>query len=75
MADGTHIDATVSESIIARFKGHKDGPTQCTCCCHTKQAILLRYGLLERVYFTVLKSVLALPQPKGFCLLRGTLTN
>ena len=28
MIDGTHINATVSESIVAQFRGRKDRPTQ-----------------------------------------------
>ena len=49
MADGTHIDATMLDSIVALFKSHKDRLTQNVLADVTKTRILLRYGWLGRL--------------------------
>ena len=68
MIDGTHIDATIPGSIVARFRGRKDRLTQNVLIAVTpnKKFYYVMAGWEGSAHdFIVLKSALALPQPKG----------
>ena len=74
----TQIDATKPESIVARFRGRKDRPTQNVIAIVTpnKQICYVMdnwEGLAHD--FTMLKSALSLPASKGLRLLRDNINN
>ena len=78
MMDGTHIDATVLRAQWAWFRGRKDRPTQNVLDAVTsnKQFYYVMVGWEGSTHdFAMLKSTLALPQPKGLRLLKGNINN
>jgi hypothetical protein len=74
LVDGTHIDATLPNDEVARFRGRK-GTTQNVLAVATpdKRFTYVMAGWEGSANdFTVLKDALSLPPPNGLRVIEGT---